>query len=342
MTGEEDVDATFGILLQLRSMMKSIADTRTLHITCGNPDSFASKLVSRSVSPIDGDPAAEYEKYRYHFRYGPPNVDQSFDALQEGLRLYADRLGWNRVAVYLADLSMLEGVPQRIQAEAGDIIDVPIAELVPDGLSDFSPLWDRAEEEDVDVVAMALALGAPTAVAQWANQQRDFGLGGLLLGTGSSDFWAESGGLAEGLWTAEMVVPKADLTEYTQPFVQAYEAAYGNVPGVMGPIVYDAVRLYADAVREVGSVDAEDLIPYLEEMTWERSIAVDEYRFHGPDHEYAHDPVFNCISPKTCDDPTGVPLLAQWQKDGDGGGVQEVFAPEMHRTADYQDPPWMR
>jgi branched-chain amino acid transport system substrate-binding protein len=341
MTQEAGVDATFGILLQLRSLMESIADAETLHLTCGNPDSFASRLVSRSTSPIDGDPAEEYERFRYHFRYGPPNVDQSFDALNEGLRLYADQLGWNRVAVYLADLSMLEGIPGRIQEAAGDIIEVPIAELVPDGLDDFSPLWDRAEAEDVDVVAMALALGAPTAVAQWANQRREFGLGGLLLGAGNSDFWDESGGLAEGMWTAEMVVPKADLTEYTQPFIQAYRDAYGSVPGVMGPLVYDAVRLYADAVRAVGSTDPEALIPHLEEMTWTRSIAVPTYEFHGPEHEFAHDPVFNCISPETCDDPAGVPLLAQWQSDGQGGGTQEVFAPEQHKTADYRNPPWM-
>jgi branched-chain amino acid transport system substrate-binding protein len=341
MTRQEDVDATFGILLQLRSLMESIADAETLHLTCGNPDPFASKLVSTTTSPIDGDPAAEYERFKYHFRYGPPNVDQSFDALNEGLRLYADRLGWNRVAIYLADLSMLEGIPQRIQQAAGDLIEVPIAELIPDGLDDFSPLWDRAEDEDVDVVAMALALGAPTAVAQWANQERDFGLGGLLLGSGSSDFWKESGGLAEGMWTAQMVVPKADMTDYTQPFIQAYQDAYGSVPGVMGPLVYDAVRLYADAVRAVGTTDPETLITHLEEMTWNRSIAVPEYEFHRKNHEYAHDPVFNCISPRTCDDPSGVPLLAQWQSDGQGGGTQEVFAPEQHRTAAYQDPPWM-
>lgn len=342
MTQQEGVDCTFGILLQLRSMIQTIAEAQTLHISTANPDPFISRLVSQTTSPIGGNPQQEYEKYKYHFRYAPPNIDQAFGALNEVFKLYGDTLGWDSAAVYLADLSMLEGVPQRMQKEASEYIDIPVAQLVPDSLADFSPLWDQAEDAGVDVVIVALALSASTAITQWANQERDFGLGGVLLGAGNSNFWEQSGGRCEGLFTAEAVVPGVDLTEHTQPFIESYRNEYGNVPGPMGPIVYDAVRLYADVVREKGTTDPEVLIPYMEKMTWGGSIMMPEFEFHGPDHEFAHDPVLPCISPQTCDNPVGIPLIAQWQAAQGGGGTQEVVAPDQHKTADYQDPPWMR
>lgn len=342
MTQQIGVDATFGILLQLRSMIKPIAEAETLHISTANPDPFISRLVSRTTSPIGGNPKQEYEKYKYHFRYAPPNIDQAFGALNEVFKLYGDALGWDSAAVYLADLSMLEGVPQRMQKKASKHIDIPVAELVPDSLADFSPLWDKAEDAGVDVVIVALALSASTAITQWANQERDFGLGGVLLGAGNSNFWAQSNGLCEGLFTAEAVVPGVKLTEHTMPFIDAYRKKFGNVPGAFGPIVYDAVRLYADAVRQKGTTDPETLIPFLEEWTWKRSIMMEEFEFHGPSHEFAHDPVLPCISPQTCDNPAGIPLIAQWQQAQGGGGTQEVVAPEQHKTAEYQDPPWMR
>jgi branched-chain amino acid transport system substrate-binding protein len=341
MNQQIGVDATFGILLQLRSMIQTIGDAETIHISTANPDPFISRLVSRTTSPIGGNPKQEYEKYKYHFRYAPPNIDQAFGALNEVFNLYGDALGWDSAAVYLADLSMLEGVPQRMQKEASKYIDIPVAELVPDSLDDFSPLFDKAEDAGVDVVIVALALSASTAITQWANQERDFGLGGVLLGAGNSNFWEQSNGLCEGLFTAEAVVPGVKLTKYTKPFIDTYRSEFGNVPGAFGPIVYDAVRLYADAVRQAESRDPEDLIPYMEDMVWKRSIMMQEFEFHGPDHEYAHDPVLPCISPQTCDNPSGIPLIAQWQA-AENGGVQEVVAPDQHQTAEYQDPPWMR
>lgn len=80
-------------------MQHAIMDDRTLHVTCGNSEPFASLLVRRSTSQIDEDPQGENEKNEYYVWFGPPNVDHAFDGASEALDRHPDGLSWNRVGI---------------------------------------------------------------------------------------------------------------------------------------------------------------------------------------------------------------------------------------------------
>jgi branched-chain amino acid transport system substrate-binding protein len=344
---EEDVDVTMGVALTIRSLMPVIAQHETLHITTGAPHVEPAELVSRSVSATGADPQEEYEKYKYHFRYGPPNVDQLLDGLVEFLDLYVDDLGWESAAVLIENVSIVEDAEEKVARAAEDYIDLPIVKRVSGSISDWTPVWDNVENEGVDVALVGFALAGVSAITQWASQERPFELGGAIVRAMSTDFWDQTDGACQGVWTGNAVTPLSQNTPRTQPYIQAYDRAYGGAPPFTGPLTYDAVKLYAQAVRETGSRDPEVLIPYLEEELHftDGTIMNDPpgFRFQGADARYAHDPVFTCIAEDTCgEEATGVPLFQQWQEGPDGGGRMEVFAPEVNRTADYVKPPWLR
>lgn len=346
MTVEEGADATFGVVLTLRSLMPPISQQETLHFTTGAPNVFPAELVSRTVSATGQPPEEEYEQFKYHFRYGPPNVDQLLEALVEFLDLYVDRLGWDSAAVLIENVSLVQDAEKKVEAAASDFLDLPIVKRVSGSISDWTPLWDEAENANVDVTLVGFALAGVAAIEQWASQERPFELGGAIVRAMSTNFWDQTNGACEAVWTGNAITPLSENTPRTQPYVTAYQSNYGGLPPFTGPLTYDAVHLYAQAVRETGSRDPETLIPYLEEeLHFTDGTVIDTppgFRFQGPDARYAHDPVFTCMAAETCgEEATGVPLFQQWQR-GEEGGRMEVFAPEMNRTAEYIRPPWMR
>lgn len=346
-TVDENVDVTMGVVLTLRALMPAIAQQETLHLTTGAPNVFPAELVSRKVSATGMDPAKEYEKFKYHFRVGPFNVNQLLQGLVEFLELYQEPLGWESAAVLIENVSLVEDAEKKVQRTAGDFLDLPIVKRVSGSISDWTPVWDEVEAADVDVALVGFALAGVNAITQWANQERPFELGGAIVRAMSTDFWDQTNGACQSVWTGNAVTPQSRNTPRTKKYIDAYDQAYGGAPPFTGPLTYDAVHLYAQAVRETGSRDPEVLIPYLEEeLHFTDGTIIDTppgFRFQGPDARYAHDPVYTCISAETCGEQAmGVPLFQQWQKGPGGGGRMEVFAPEMNKTASYKKPPWMR
>lgn len=344
LTYQENVDATFGITFTIKSILQPMAQQKTLHFNTGGPLKFPAKLVSKKVSVTGADPAEEYKKYKYFFRYGPPNFGKLAETYAEFVHLYADQLGWESGAILIEDLSLTEGMDKQLKRQMKNDIDIPIAKRISGSTSDWTPIWDELESAGVDVAIVGFGLAGAAPVQQWARQERPFEMGGIHVRSMIPSFWNDTSGATEALFSMNAITPQATNTPRTQPFLKKYQKQFNSVPIYSGPLTYDAVRLYADAVRETGSRDPETLIPYLEKMVWKEGVLVDEFSFHGPNARFAHDPVLPCLSKKTCGEKAkGVPLFQQWQKNPNGkGGIQAVVAPEQNRTHEFIKPPWMR
>lgn len=350
LTTVDDVDMTFGSLTVV-DIMNSIAEQETLHLTTASAEPLPARLVSTATSPLDGDPQAEYEKYKYQFRVGPINNEQLLDAFKEFFRLYADEYGWETLSVLVESG---EGSAQTVERLRSDIeslgLDVGYANDVSSGVSNWGPVFDEIENAGTDLLVINVLLSGTALVNQWADQQRDFEMGGIHILSMLPGFWDETGGAAEGVFTMNSVTPRTTNTEFTQDFMELYEAEFGN-RNVMfaAPITFDAARIYAQAANDLGTLEEEELIPYLEEeFVFRDGTIIPDHAFRGPDHVYAHDPVWECMV--DCEGefgdgdpsgPTGVPVWQQWQE-RDGEGVMEAFAPDINASAEKVLPPWQR
>jgi len=347
LVNQENCDITMGIFLgsALVQTMPSIGALETIHITTASADPRAGRVVSKTNTFSNNTGEEEYEQFKYHFRAGPINLFDLADAMLEFVENKKDDLGWERIAVLTENPQEFTPYHEQLVASLDEIVDVPIVQRV-GGIADWSPFYNNIENENCDVALVGLALDGASAVNQWADQQRDFAFGGIHVPSQSYGFWASTAGNARHVFTMNAMTPQTNNTELTQPFVEAYNEEFDNVPIYSGAITYDAVNIIEQSITRAvedegveGEIPGpETLIPIMEEGTFGGSTILDEFQFTPPDAEYAHEPQWTSI------EGTGVPVFQQWQFDPDvteDYGTMHSFYPEENKTADYTVPDWI-
>lgn len=322
---EERVDVTAGVFLDqvLNALLPRIARAETLHFTTAAVGLQPPRQI-----------ASDYERFKYHFRPGPLNVAQVADAQIRFLERQVDPRGWESAALVVEDLAEFDPFYERVKAAAPNHLDLVEDGRTPTDLRDWRPVYDNVEASGADLMLVAQSISGVAAARFWGQQQRPFEFGGLHIPSQIHRFWEEVSGDCEHIFTMTAVTPRSENTDRTQPYMTAYNDAFDGFPAYAGPTTYDAVMMYADAVRRTGSTDPEALIPYLEDRTFDRSVLVPNHEFQGPNDEFPHDPALGAIR------DAGLPLWHQWQE-RDGEGVQAVFSPEQHAMAEYTKPPWI-
>lgn len=328
---EEDVHATVGIAESavLEHLIESIADHETIHLTTG--------ATTQRVTERLG---ADFERYKYHFR----TMLNDVQLLQLELSFVTQmmpRLGFEppfELAVLAEDYRWADGVTQAYQAAFADIegFEVVMAEQYEPEIDDFRPLYGAVEDAGADIAWVAMAHTGDAAIIDWQRDRPNFAFGGTHVPMQWPGYWDMIGGACEYAISMSPGTPQAEITDETQRFVGRYtDHTDGSYPVYTGYLTYDALRLYADAVDAAGAVDAESLIPHLEEAEIEATMSA-TYGFGGEGFEYPHDPEWQPGDP---DRPATV--YFQWQDDGSGSGTQEIIWPEPYATSTYQAPPWM-
>ena len=347
LVNQENCDITMGIFLgsALVQTMPSIGALETIHITTASADPRAGRVVSKTNTFSNSTGEEEYEQFKYHFRAGPINLFDLADAMLEFVENKKDDLDWERIAVLTENPQEFTPYHEQLVASLDEIVDVPIVQRV-GGVADWSPFYNDIENENCDVALVGLALDGASAVNQWADQRRDFEFGGIHVPSQSYGFWASTAGNTRHVFTMNAMTPQTNNTELTQPFVEAYNEEFDDVPIYSGAITYDAVNIVEQAITRAvenegveGEIPGpETLIPILEEGTFGGSTILDEFQFTPPDAEYAHEPQWTSI------EGTGVPVFQQWQFDPEvteDYGTMHSFYPEENKTADYTVPDWI-
>lgn len=327
---EADCDLTVGLFLgdAVRETLRSVAEQETVHLTTGSLDGRASGRV-----------AEYYDDYRYHFRPGLPNYRDLADAQVAFLEAHAADLGWERAALIGENLDELEVFHERLDARLPEVLEVPVSER-PAGVGDWGPLYDDIEAADCDVALVGLLVGAGP-VEQWTAEERDFAFGGFVETATTPDFWERTGGDAEGVFSLDGLTPDSENTGRTRGFVDEYVARYDALPVYTAATTHDSLEIYRQAVEsivekgdtELPSQDA--IVEALEDVTFTDGLLYNEFAFTGKDADLVHEPVWESMS------ESGVPVVQQWQADGEGGGKRVAVAPERSRTTAYRQPPWI-
>lgn len=331
LCASEGCDLTVGLTIReaLTETLPSIATHETVHLSTG------------TVSAVGGERIADdYDRYKYHFRVGLPNSRQLADALTAFVRRNATAYGWERAAILVENVPDLTPFYDRLTERLPQHLDVPV-ETRASGLSGPGPTFDHIEDKACDVLLGGHWMGGISLINDWAGGERSFAYGGLQLPATSSEFWTETDGNAESVFSLGAVTPESDNTEKTRGFVADYGAQYDRYPMCSGAATYDALRIYRDAVETLVEADdtefpAQDaIVEALEKTTFSESVIYPEFEFTERAADRIHEPVWESMA------TSGVPLVQQWQAGTDGGTI-EAIGPEGYQTAEYQAPPWLR
>jgi branched-chain amino acid transport system substrate-binding protein len=196
---------------------------------------------------------------------------------------------------------------------------------------DFTTVFDQVEENDTDVVLALAAYTSTPMVNQWANQERSFGMTGIVNSLQPSSAYGDLNGAPKYTVPWSVATPMSANTEgRTGPFAQEYINRHGMSPLYPGYCGYDAVYTYKNAVEEAGSLATGDLIEPM--LNTSLDLTQGHIEFGQPDSEFPHDLIYSQE-----DTPQ---VHFQWVEE-DGEGVQKPVYPSEYATAEYQHPDWI-
>jgi len=329
VTIDEGADVTFGPFTTpaATGMIESVAEQRKLNFAPGPTDISILERIED-----------EYDRYRYWFAPGPvTNLHFSLNVVNF-VNNYGVEL-WDTAAVYVEEYPPFDLMHDTF--ERGDAFDLDIVAYgsIADGTRDFGPIWDEVERSGADVALMMQFFTGVPAATQWNEENRPFEYGGINADAQLGTWWDKLGKSGEYLFTMTILNERSPITDLTAEYFDSFITRYGHVPMYFGPITYDAVHMYADAVETMGSTDEADLIPYLrDEAVREPAVSHERLEFNGRGAEppdFLHHFKWNGM------DEDGVPQWIQWREGDDGQGVRETIAPEDLVKADYVRPPWL-
>ena len=327
---DENVDLTIGISESavLENLIEPIADHETVHITTGATSARVSQLLIE-----------DFDRYKYHFRT-MLNDEQLMDLELAFITEMLPQFGFEppfELAVLAEGYRWADGLVEGFQQTIPQIdgFELAFAEQYDPEIDDFGPLYQEVETSGADMAWVGMAHTGDEAIIDWQRTQPSFAFGGTHVPMQWPGYWDMIDGACEYGISMSPGVPGADITDETQEFVEQYAALTDDYPVYTGYLTYDALRMYAQAVTAAGSIDVESVIPALEAVEIEATMA-QGYTFGDESAEYPHDPVWEPGDP---DRPATV--YWQWQDDGSGGGSQEIIWPERYATGTYQAPPWI-
>ena len=317
---EEGADATIGVATSevLEGILDDVAEQETIHLTAGAVTMTPSQLIGQ-----------QYEKYKYHFRVGPLNGHDLATHQIDFLNDMGGELGWESFAVLVEDYIWTESLLDVYEEELAG--DMTLREQYPPATDDFTEIYDEIASTDADAVLEAVAHTGATSLVDWNSSQQPFGFAGVHMPMQSPSYYEQVDGDCEYAIGYTNVTPTTDR-DRARSFINEYQSRHnGNSPIYTGYNSYDAVHVFAQAAEEAGTLDSDELVSTLENISVTGTTGTIE--FYGADHEFAHDVIYG--------EDNVNPVYFQWIS-GANGGVQNVLWPE--EKADergYVEPDWL-
>ena len=293
------------------------------------PHISAAKMIYLGVgaaSPsITNKVKTDYDNYKYIFRVGPINAAHQARGLVDYISNFViGELCYKKIAIVGENAKWVQDLVPVLSKGAKEIgAEIKLTELFDTQTSDFSPLLAKVKTSGAQYMIVMVSHGSSDIFAkQWHDAQVPVPYGGIDVKSMDGDFFSRIGGKSISQVAGNFAV-RAPLTKKTVPFFDEFKKRSPNYPVYTAYFAYDAVLLYADAVRRAGSFDTDKIIKELEKTKHEGiagEITFDE------NHDV-----------QTGKGKTNL-VFAQWQDKGE----RVVIYPKELRTGNFILPPWMK
>lgn len=319
---EEEVDVTTGVYSTEvgTAVLDELSEFETVHMAGGTSHLGPHERLREN-----------YEEYKYWFRgFNGAMFGRSIG--NSAREFFAD-LGIEDIGVATEDIDgftpIVEGALENIPGS----VTVHFEERFASDTTDFGPILDQGESNDIDLLLGFTAQGGSALVTQWAQRQPNYGFGGGDIFSSNPNRWETTNGDVEYVWSyVGGSGPGFETNELTEQFIADHRNRFDGAapPHAQAYSQYDVVLTWAEAVEEAGTIDTDEVVETIEGITVDGTTGTLDY--HDQDGEWPHDPKFG-------KDLLHPPIM-QWQE-VDGEGQQVGLFPEKVRTGEYQTPPWV-
>jgi len=268
----------------------------------------------------------DYENYKYIFRVNPINANHQARALADFVSGFViGELGLRKIAIIGENIKWVQDLVPILRKDASSAgADVRLAEFFDSKTSDFAPLLSRIKDSGAQFVVTILShASSDVFVKQWYDSRLPIPIGGIDVKSMDADFYKRVDGKAISEITGNLSV-RAPITPKTIPYWDAFVKKTGRGgPAYSGPGAYDAVYLYAEAVRRAKTTEADAVIKELEKIDYVGVLGRIQF---DDTHDVKAGPGFVQLG------------FAQWQDKGE----RAIVWPKELRTGRASFPPWIK
>ncbi|WP_374336138.1 branched-chain amino acid ABC transporter substrate-binding protein [Methyloversatilis sp.] len=253
------------------TVAQKLADSR-VHAVIGHLNSGTTIPASRiyhdagivQVSPSATNPAYTRQGYRTAFRVFADDVQQG-----SVLGAFAvTKLGMKKIAIVDDRTAYGQGLADEFDKAAKAAgATIVTREYTTDKETDFAAILTKVKSTRPDLVFYG---GMDTQAGPMARQLKTLGIGvPMLFGDGGCtvEFHKLAGEGAEGHFCSLPGVPLDQMAGGTA-FRERYKAKYNTDIQLYAPYAYDAVRVVAEAMKQVGSTETEKFLPALAALNY--------------------------------------------------------------------------
>lgn len=319
LTADEKVDVlvggyTSGVTL---AQLPHISAAKTIYLNVGS----ASPSTNAKVK-------TDYDNYKYIFRVGPLNAAHQAREMTGFISGFVKgELGISKVAIVGENAKWVQDLVPLLKkgaTEAG--ADIRTVEFFDAQTSDFSPLFSKVKESGAQYLVVVLSHASSDIFAkQWADARFPMPYGGIDVKSMDGDFCDRIGAKSVGAIAGNFAV-RAPLTAKTIPFFDEFRKRTNRAPVYTAFGAYDAVHIYADAVKRANSTATDAVIKELEKTDHVGIPGVIQF-------DENHD-----VKPGSTGNKGPSLLFAQWRD----GCKREVVYPKAVKTADFAYPAWIK
>ncbi|HZP79848.1 MAG TPA: ABC transporter substrate-binding protein [Pseudolabrys sp.] len=315
LTGEDKVDVLIGGYDSGVTLgeVPHIARAKTIFLGIGS----ASPAIQAKVKE-------DYARYKYLFRVNPINSAKQSTALIDFIsgKLKGD-LGLKKIAILGENAKWVQDMVPAIKKGAETAgLAVPVAEFFDVQTADFSPIFAKIKDSGAQYLILIISHGASDVfVKQWYDAKVPVPVGGIDVKSMDANFFKRVDGKSIAEVSANFVI-RAPLTPTTVAWWDNFLKLYNRPPVYSAPGAYDAVHIYADAVKRAGSTDTDKVIKELEKTDY---VGVRGRVQFDDSHEVKDGPGF--VNE----------LFVQWQANGE----RVVVWPKELATGKMISPPWI-
>jgi branched-chain amino acid transport system substrate-binding protein len=315
LTADEKVNVliggyTSGVTL---AQLPHISSAKTIYIGVG----AASPSITAKVK-------TDYDNYKYIFRAFPINAAHQARALVDFINgKLKGEMKLTKIAIVGENAKWVQDLVPILKKGAIDGgTEVKLAEFFDTSTSDFSPLFAKVKDSGAQYLIVVLShASSDIFVKQWHDAQVPIPIGGIDVKSQDADFFTRVSGKANAE-TVGMFAIRAALTPKTIPFWDEFVKRFGTAPVYTGIGAYDAVYVFADAVKRANSIEPDAVIKELEKTD---HVGIAGKMMFDELHDVKTGPGMQNL------------LFVQWQKNGE----RVVVWPKEAATGPMIAPPWM-
>jgi branched-chain amino acid transport system substrate-binding protein len=266
----------------------------------------------------------DYDHYKYIFRVSPTNSAKQADALLDFIKgKLKGELGYKKLSIIGENAKWVQDMVPAIKkgAEAAGL-EVPVAEFFDVQTADFSPIFAKVKDSGSQYLLVILSHAASDVfVKQWYDAKVPVPIGGIDVKSMDANFFKRVDGKSIAEVSINFVL-RAPLTPKTVPWWDKFLSLYKRPPVSTASGAYEAVQIYADAVKRAGTTDTDAVVKELEKTD-----------YVGPRGRVQFDALHEVK------DGSGFVnvLFVQWQANGE----RSVIWPKDVAQGKMINPPWL-